>query len=194
MRFKETMHGYDKQQVDEYISTEQSKYEDILSEQKDRIFHLAEENYVLSEQVKKYKTEEDAISRALIDSQRVAKEYQHDAEKFSAIALQRAKVFYATWQTYAKAITDSFSETQMREFNALSKKIEKIIMAYQDKKSATTVAKPTPANPDAQLKYENPITKVEKAAEVKPVVDLKELQSTTATLQELCKQLGIKVD
>ena len=193
MKFKEVFRGYDKKQVDDYVVAQSQKNEEILSEQRDRIIHLAEENYVLSEKIKKYQHEEEQIARALVNSQKVAQQYQDNAEKFSTFALQRAKVFYATWQTYAKTICDQLTSQQMQDFNALSKKIEKIIVAYEGKKAVATLS----VAEKPQQAFENPIKKVEQAVQMQHSIDLKELQDkslqndTETTLMNLCKDLGV---
>ena len=191
MKFKRKWNGYDPQEVDQFLQGQYQKNEEILAEQKSRIFHLTEENYQLLEKVEKYKQQEEAIVRALVDSQKQALRYQSDAEKFSAYNLQRAKIFVATWQTYAKLIVDHFSAQQIKDFNDLSKKIEQLIVSYSGEEVASTVAQTELSEKDFQTKYQNPIEKVQKALADQPVVDLMELQKPQQSLDEICKELGL---
>ena len=188
MKFKRRFNGYDVKEVDRYIESQNKKNQEVLADQKNRIFHLAEENNRLVQEVQKYKNQEEAIVRALVDSQKQALQYQSDAEKFASYNMQRAKIFVATWQAYAKVLVDNFSDKQIKEFNELSKKIEDVMNSYQSGEVATTVAT---EQSQSQTKYQNPIEKVQDALQDGPVVDLMELQKVDQSLEEICKELGL---
>ncbi len=219
MNFKIVFRGYDKEEVEKYLKETEQRYSETLAAQKERIIDLSDENGLLREQVRQYKVDEQAISKSLVESQKLAAEMRGDAEKFAQLTLSRAKIFYATWQAYAKTLAASLSDNEIRQFNALSKKIEDVINAYEGKDvaAATAVhietvekisrdrdeaekavingnAMPTERTVNEARRAEadglvNPVTKVEKAAG--QAIDLRELTRTEESLEELCADLGL---
>lgn len=208
MKFKKVFRGYDAKQVDEYIRQSQEAEAQLRQAQKERIDELAEENASLSSQLAQYKTDEQAISKSLIDSQKLAQELKHDAEKYSELVLARAKIFYATWSAYAQTLIAALSDDEVKAFNRLQAKIENIINAYEGKnvaedslgvvetaKNQTDVAaaraEATPSETTMQQEYQNPISKVQQASDV--AIDLRELVTTDESLEQLCAELGLTV-
>lgn len=133
MDFKKVFRGYDPQEVEKYIADTAQKEQQLRASQKERIDELLDENYILRQQVKQYQTDEQAISKSLIASQNLAQELKFDAEKYSDLVLSRAKIFYATWRAYSQTLIASLSAEEVREFNALQRKIESVINAYEGK-------------------------------------------------------------
>lgn len=139
MTFKKIFRGYDPEEVDKYISETAEKEQQIRTAQKERIDELSDENYALRQQVKQYKTDEQAISKSLIASQHLAEELKFDAERYSDLVLSRAKIFYATWNAYAKTLLAALSDEEVKQFNILQRKIEDVINAYEGKDVAKEV-------------------------------------------------------
>lgn len=131
MEFKKKFKGYDPAQVDAYLKDLKEKEGKIRTAQKERMDALADENYVLRQELKKYHANEFAIAQALIESQNLAKEVKGNADKYSALVLGRAKIFYATWRAYAQTIISTLTREELQAFNALQKRIEDIINAYE---------------------------------------------------------------
>lgn len=146
MTFKKVFRGYDPEQVDKYIAETALKEQQLRAAQKERIDELSDENYALRQQVKQYQTDEQAISKSLIASQQLAQELKFDAERFSDLALSRAKIFYATWRAYAKTLVASLSDEEVRQFNVLQNKLENIINSYEGKDVAREVDERAPAH------------------------------------------------
>ena len=139
MKFKKVLGGYSPKQVDEYIQQLTQKHEQIRLAQKQYLEELTEENYQLRHKVKQYEQDEQAIAKSLIESQKLADELKNDAVHFSELVLSRAKVFYATWQAYAKTLVATLDEQELIQFNRLMEKIENIINAYEGKNVQTDV-------------------------------------------------------
>ena len=204
MNFNKKHRGYDPAQVDKYMEEkerEAQREKAIRVAQKERIDELTEENHTLREQLTRYKEDEEAISKSLIVSQKLAKDMQYDAEKYSHLVLKRAKIFYATWRAYAQTLISSLSPEEVAEFNKLQHKIEELINAYDgndiakefdegkfDLNQQTAAATVSP-NTQQTAKTPNPITRVEQAAEA--VIDLREVVQTDLSLEELCAELGL---
>ncbi len=213
MQFKKCFRGYNPQQVDKYINETAQKEKDIRIAQKQRIDQLTEENRLLTEQVMQYQQDEQAISKSLIETQKLVEEMRGDAERFSQLVLARAKLFYASWRAYSQTLIATLSPQEVENFNKLQKKLEFIINAYEGKdvhaetiqlkerilngkqpqQCASTTAQPaedanvTPTQTTMGV-YKNPITAVEQAAQV---IDLRELATTDLNLEEICKDLGL---
>ncbi len=139
MNFKKVFRGYDPDEVDKYIAETALKEQQIRNSQKERIDELSDENHSLRQQVKQYQTDEQAISKSLVASQHLAQELKFDAERYSDLVLSRAKIFYATWRAYAKTLIASLSKEEVESFNALQKKIEDVINAYEGKDVAREI-------------------------------------------------------
>ena len=80
-----------------------------------------------------FEQDEQAISKSLIESQKLAAELKNDAVRFSDLVLSRAKVFYATWQAYAKTLVATLDDQELLQFGRLMAKIERLINAYEGK-------------------------------------------------------------
>lgn len=131
MIFKKVFRGYNPAQVDKYIAETAAREQQIRVAQKERIEQLVDENAALTEKIKQYQTDEQAISKSLIASQHLAEELKFDAEKYSELVLTRAKIFYATWRAYAQTMIASLSSDEVKAFNQLQRKVEAIINAYE---------------------------------------------------------------
>ena len=58
--------GYDVEQVDKFINKLSLKYEEKLSEQKDRVFSLKNELAVMEERLNNYRDKDKQVSQALV--------------------------------------------------------------------------------------------------------------------------------
>ena len=207
MKFKRVFRGYDVKQVDAYIVHVQEDEKQHSQALKERIDELTEENYVLLKQVEQYQTDEKAISKSLIDSQKLANELTQDAEKYSDLVLTRAKIFYAAWSAYSQTLIATLSDDEVKSFNKIQGKIENIINAYEGKNIAddskdlvqmansqedvvmTEQLDITPSEATMQQRLQNPIDKVQQASDY--TIDLRELASTDQSLEQLCADLGL---
>jgi cell division septum initiation protein DivIVA len=211
MKFNKEFRGYNKAEVDAYIADTERKTEEVQRSQKERIFQLVEENSKLLEQVSQYQRDEQAISKSLVESQKLATELTGDAERFAALTLSRAKIFYATWQSYAKTLMSGLTDEEVRQFNMLSKRIEDIINAFEGNDVAETIAvvdtrlgsaeksiiaenrstipttKTMAQIPDRLV---NPIEKVVVATTANNT-ELMDMLKPDKSLEELCRELGL---
>ena len=133
MKFKKVLSGYSPKQVDEYIRDLTQKHEQVRLAQKQHLDELTDENYQLRQKVKQFEQDEQAISKSVIEPQKLASELKNDATRFSDLVLSRAKVFYATWQAYAKTLVATLDDQELLQFGRLMAKIERLINAYEGK-------------------------------------------------------------
>lgn len=189
-KFETTFRGYNKDQVDKYILELEQKYANTLSDQKDRIFSLVDEISTLNDQLKQYKLDEQAISKSLVESQRLASELKYDADRYNQLTLRKAKIFYATWQTYAKTLLATLTDSEVRQFNALSDKIATLINSSEGIENSQTVSSivPTVVQPTSSNNA-NPIVRVQNMSQQS--IDPRELIDNDLSLEELCKDLGL---
>lgn len=226
MEFKRAFRGYDVNEVDRYIAETADKEKKIRLNQRERIDELSDENYLLREELNRYKSDEQAIIKSLVASRNLAHDVELSAEEYADKVLIQAKKFYATWQTYSKTLVATLTEDELKAFNELQRRLEDVIDSYQLRrkdnvkeestpsddravvaaaaeqvteiaargKRQSDVEKPQevkekPAKQQTARSMQNPISKVENAAEA--VIDLRELTRTDQSLEELCADLGL---
>ena len=179
MKFDKSFRGYDVAQVDNYLKAQQERFEQVSSTQKQRIFELSDQVEQLQNQLAQYQLDEKAIKESLIESNKLALQLKDDAEKYSRVVFQRAKVFYATWQAYAKTMLNGFSSQEMEQFAQMLKKIEQLMANYGE----------PPAQQEEVAPLTNPVQKVEQATQ--HAIDLTELLKPDQSLEEMCNDLGL---
>ena len=200
MKFKKVIRGYDPKEVDKHITETAAKEQEIRASQRERIEELLEENRTLRKLAQQYHADENAISKSLIDSNSLADDIKREADEYCERALTRAKIFCASWRAYAKTLVATLSDEEVREFNALQRKIESIVSVYEGKKTEAsepkkdggeeraTVAAAEAKNP-RNVEFTNPISRIEGFSE--QTIDLKELIAPEQSLEEICAELGL---
>ena len=87
-------------EYENYIQKLVYSYEDKLSDQKERIFSLVEENKYLNGQLSVYKDKDAQISKALTIAVTKAKEIEDAAKLKYNMEIERLKVFHHKWVAY----------------------------------------------------------------------------------------------
>ena len=187
MKFKMVLRGYDPKEVDKHLADTSAKEQEIRVAQKERIAELSEENRALKKLVKQYHADEQAISSSIIASQNLAQVVRLDADKYSEFVLTRAKIFCASWQAYSQTLIAALTDEEVRAFNAIQKKIESLIVDYENRGAKEAAA--TEAKNDENCVFSNPISRIEGASE--QIIDLNELVTPTQSLEEICIELGV---
>lgn len=90
--------GYDVEQVDSFINKLSLKYEEKLSEQKDRVFSLKNELSILEERLENYKDKDRQISQALIMAVEKAEQIENNASKLYDLEIKRLRLLYKQWE------------------------------------------------------------------------------------------------
>ena len=186
MKFKKVFRGYDPKEVNRHLTDSAAKEQEIRTSQKERIDELLEENRALRKLVHQYHADEQAISQSIIASHSLAKEVKLDADNYSELVLNRAKIFCATWRAYSQTLVASLTDEEVHQFNLLQRKIESIVRAYESKDIAEVAAAEATAQNNG---FSNPISRIEGASE--QIIDLQELTAPTQSLEEICIELGI---
>uniref|UniRef100_UPI00402528DC DivIVA domain-containing protein n=1 Tax=Candidatus Fimenecus sp. TaxID=3022888 RepID=UPI00402528DC len=140
MKFRKVFRGYDPRQVDEFLKTQSESDKMVLQATRERVDQLIDENKRLGEQLNKYRKDSEAISAALVQSQKLAKLLKNDAEKYSEVVLLRAKLFFAAWQAYAQTLVSTLSREELARFDEIKDKLEKLVYAYDGRNIAGETA------------------------------------------------------
>lgn len=90
--------GYDTDQVDNFINKLSLKYEEKLSEQKDRVFSLKNELSIMEERLDSYKDKDKKISQALILAVEKAEQIEGNASKLYDLEIKRLRLLYKEWE------------------------------------------------------------------------------------------------
>lgn len=79
-------------------------YEKMLSEQKERIFYLVDENNKLKELNDIYKKNEEKVNAALILAVEKAGEYEQASKLSYELEIKKMKTYYAKWLNYLNKV------------------------------------------------------------------------------------------
>ena len=90
--------GYNIEQVDEYINKMYLKYENKLSEQKDRLVALKNEVDALNEKLANYVNKDEQISKALIFAVEKAEQIENSARNVFNMEIKRVNALYERWE------------------------------------------------------------------------------------------------
>lgn len=90
--------GYNIEEVDEYINKMYLKYEDKLSEQKDRVVALKSEVNNLNAKLANYVNKDEQISKALIYAVEKAEQIETNAKNVYNLEIKRVCALYSRWE------------------------------------------------------------------------------------------------
>ena len=90
--------GYDIEQVDNFINKLSLRYEEKLSEQKDRVFALKNELSVLEGRLNTYRDKDKQISQALMYAVEKAEQIESNASKLYDLEMKRLRLLYKQWE------------------------------------------------------------------------------------------------
>jgi len=102
--------GYDISQVDKFIDSLTLKYEEKLSEQKDRVFSLKREIGTLKERLENYEQKDKQISKALIFAVEKAEQIENSAKKIYDLEVRRIRILYKKWNDILELLENSHPE------------------------------------------------------------------------------------
>ena len=102
--------GYETSQVDKFIDSLTLKYEEKLSEQKDRVFSLKKEISTLKERLETYEEKDKQISKALVFAVEKAEQIENSAKKIYDLEVRRIRILYKKWKDILSQLEDSCPE------------------------------------------------------------------------------------
>lgn len=104
--------SYSPAEVENYIKKTIQSYENKLSEQKERIFELLEENEKLLAELEKYRDKDSQISKALVHAIAKAKEIEDGAKLKYNIEIEKLKNFHSKWVSYYATVKNKLPKTE----------------------------------------------------------------------------------
>lgn len=128
MKFDINKKGYDTEQVDNFINKLSVKYEEKLSEQKDRVFSLKNELALMEERLETYKDKDKQISQALIYAVEKAEQIENNASKLYDLEIKRIRLIYKQWEEmmFKVGMLDVPSSLK-KEIEGFSKTIKEVL-------------------------------------------------------------------
>lgn len=127
-KFDISKKGYDTEQVDNFISKLSLKYEEKLSEQKDRVFALKNEISLMEEKMSNFKDKDKQISQALIYAVEKAEQIESNASKLYDLEIKRMRLLYKEWgELLSKLEAEPFSDNMKKELSFFSNTIDEVL-------------------------------------------------------------------
>ncbi|MBE5739038.1 MAG: hypothetical protein E7354_04865 [Clostridiales bacterium] len=124
--------GYDCEQVDSFISKLSLKYEEKLSEQKDRVFALKNELSIMEQRLSTYKDKDKQISQALIYAVEKAEQIENNASKLYDLEVKRMRLLYKQWEEMLIKLEGcSLDSSTKKELNMFKKTIDEVLAQNQ---------------------------------------------------------------
>lgn len=115
--FQITKKGYDKKEVDQYLTRMTEKHQDVCTDQLQRIEELKEEVADLEFQLSEYKSKEDEILNALVKAVETAKQMDNTARIRFALEGERIKIFQSKWEKYVdKTLVNAKIRDEMNNY------------------------------------------------------------------------------
>lgn len=138
-KFKIVFRGYDIDEVDEFAE----KYalaDEVMADQKERIFRLVDENKKLEEELAEMKKAQGNVSMALLYANEKAAEIIADARKLADAEMERVRVFKSKWEFFAKKILGELAPAQRQTYERLSRRIDETLEKFASESEETPIA------------------------------------------------------
>lgn len=131
-RFNIKRKGYSPEEVDNYISTLEKKYNEKLTEQTERIDALKLECAVKDKELAKYREKESDINEALLTAIEKAKEMDYTAKIRFTLEGERIKIFRSKWINYCDRQKENLRlrserDTLAEYLDAMDREIAKVL-------------------------------------------------------------------
>lgn len=170
--------GYDPEQVDTFINKLSLKYEEKLSEQKDRVFSLKNELSVLEERLNSYREKDKQISQALMFAVEKAEEIEGNASKLYDLEIKRLRLLYKDWEDLVGDLLEADLPRQLGEKVVKLRDTIGKVLEQNDKIGSNVIRKDLHKNSDNYIK--NLLNKMDYAINEKPKASTKSVASHMA--------------
>lgn len=184
--------GYDVEQVDSFINKLSLKYEEKLSEQKDRVFSLKNELSVLEERLENYKDKDRQISQALILAVEKAEQIESNASKLYDLEIKRLRLLYKEWEdlTVKLGMLD-IPQVVKKQLSTFHKTLNEVL-DQNNRINGTAVRKDIRQNSDNYIR--NLLNKMDYAINSKPETVNKSVVTNLAkeTEKETARVINLK--
>lgn len=158
--------GYDIEQVDSFINKLSLRYEEKLSEQKDRVFSLKNELAVMESRLNNYRSKDKQISEALMYAVEKAEQIESNASKLYDLEIKRLKLLYKQWEEVVRALQEVPLNAELQEQIASLTATIGQVLEQNNKIGVNMIRKDLHKNSDNYIK--NLLNKMDYAINSKP--------------------------
>lgn len=116
-KFKTTIRGYDKKEVDAYLHKTTEYNESKFRELEERINRLKEENDYLYAKNGEYHRNEERVSGAIIKAMQIKNELESELKKKIRLEEDRLAIFKSKWVAYFKGIRNPNADRVLEEID-----------------------------------------------------------------------------
>ena len=181
-KFDVNKKGYDTQQVDNFINKLSIKYEEKLSEQKDRVFSLKNQLSAMEERLNNYKDKDRQISQALMYAVEKAEQIESNASKLYDLEIKRMRLLYKQWEELiVKLGTCDLPVALKKEVSTFAKTVDEVLN-QNNRMGSSVIRKDIHNNGDNYIR--NLLNKMDYAINSRPKASAKSVSSAMATETE----------
>ena len=116
-KFKTTIRGYDKKEVDAYLHKTTEYNESKFRELEERINRLKEENDYLYAKNGEYHRNEERVSGAILKAMQVKNELESELKKKIQLEEDRLAIFKSKWVAYFKGLRNPNADRVLEEID-----------------------------------------------------------------------------
>lgn len=118
-KFKCSMRGYNKKQVNEYISSLELKASSNESTLKEKNNVLEEEILNLKRELREYKNKEESFSKGVVKLLELENNMQQEIETRKQMEIERINIFRAKWEEYALSLIGQYNSELISKMDNL---------------------------------------------------------------------------
>ena len=124
-KFKTTIKGYDKKEVDAYLHKTTEYQESKIRELEEHIRRLKEENDYLYAKNSEYHRNEERVSGAILKAMQVKSDLENELKKKIALEEDRLSIFKAKWLAYFKGLHNPPTDRVLDEIDGYIEEFRK---------------------------------------------------------------------
>lgn len=184
--------GYNTKEVNDYINNLYLKYEEKLSEQKDRVFALKSELEKAQARLDHYIEKDKQISQALIYAVEKADEIESASKKIYELEIKRVRLLYKRWEEllleveskYPQINNNSYIYSLLDSFKAsINDVLEQNFNLNNSMKTAENLKQNLKKNGDSYIK--NILNKMEYAFSSQPEAEKTRVTTPKQTIKKI---------
>lgn len=128
MDFNTEKKGFNRLEVNEYINKLSAAYENVLAEQKQRIFDLKRELTACEKNLEHYRAERTAVSKALESAVAKAEEIDRLSQKKYKEEMEQLRAFHDKWLSYYDKLLKKYPlDDELLSVAGFNRSMEKIL-------------------------------------------------------------------
>lgn len=203
--FKRAIRGYDEKEVNAFFTKLNDNFASVTEEQKERIDELKEQNEKLSEELREYKKKEKLIERTLTEATKRAGDIESELKTQYALEIERLKIFQAKWTNCYEELKNKYHFD--KDVNNMESLVISTKQTLIDKLGRLNIILPQ-LEADEQIQFDQESERINRlqeeqadrlVSELKSQIqeldeqfDYKEALTPKKSLEELCREIGLK--